>query len=463
MSQALFSAISGMTTSQSKIDVVADNIANMNTVGFKASNLNFKNLYSRMLSSGSSPTSNAGGTNPMQVGLGVAIGSITRDFTAGTVQSTGRSQDLNIQGIGFFTIRNSNGSIGLTRDGNFTLDSEGYLVTANGNKIYGTNKALNNISSNEFVRVPPSLNMVASGKDLTSGSAGNLDSLNNASITQGKFTFNVYDGTSLLSTINIDTTSPIQAVSLKDIQDRINAAIAADPALSDGTDQTVSAKVNTDGTFSISIGAAGSLVTPTKIEFGDSTDTSNFLVETGISTSTLDTGAYTSKILSYQATIAPPNNSEATQSKTSYSVSDTGALEAVYSNGDKITVEDKNGSIVLKYITSSGMTIGSDDITVVNNAIKAENLQLQLATVMNEEGLISTGGNIFVTGPNTGSMTFSSGNTNGFGSIGSAGLESSNVNLSIEFANMIIAQRAIDANSRVFSASSEVLQRLVNM
>ena len=79
MSQSLFTSITGMTTAQTKIDVIANNIANMNTTAFKASNLTFSDMYSKNLSSGSSPTSGVGGTNPMQVGLGVALSGITTD------------------------------------------------------------------------------------------------------------------------------------------------------------------------------------------------------------------------------------------------------------------------------------------------------------------------------------------------------------------------------------------------
>ena len=114
-------------------------------------------------------------------------------------------------------------------------------------------------------------------------------------------------------------------------------------------------------------------------------------------------------------------------------------------------------------VTANGKTIKNKDITVNGDVVKPANLQLQLASIQNQQGMLLTGGNIYSTGPNCGDITFSMGNTNGFGEIASGGLESSNVNLSVEFANMILSQRAIDANSRVFSATSEVLQALVRM
>ncbi len=461
MSQSLFTSITGMTASQSKIDVVANNIANMNTTAFKSSNLTFSDLYSKTLSAGSSPTTGVGGTNPMQVGLGVGLAGITTDFTGGSIQSTGNSNDLNIQGNGWFTILNTDGSMGLTRDGSFKLDENGNLVTQAGLKVLGTNSAYSATGSTTSIFVPNKLNLVTSGKDLTAGAAGVLTNLNNASITPGSFSFDVYsDAGTLISTVNVDANT---ATSLQDIATAINTAIGADPNLTSGGNSIVTAKVNSDGTFTIETQNVGGLGNVGEIDFSTTGDTSNFLYESDLATSTFENGKYTSKILAYQADIGPATNNNSTVSKASYAVTSNGAIEVTYSNGDTITVEEKNGNMVLKYITSDGKTISSTDINVSGDVISAANLQLQLASVLNEQGLMSQGGNVYTTGPNSGTLTFSIGNANGYGQIGSGGLESSNVNLAIEFANMIVAQRAIDANSRVFTSTSEVLQRLVSL
>ena len=461
MSQSLFTSITGMTSSQSKIDVVANNIANMNTTAFKASNLTFSDLYSRTLSAGSSPTTGVGGTNPMQIGLGVGLAGISTDFSGGSIQSTGNSNDLNIQGHGWFTVLNTDGSLGLTRDGSFNIDQNGNLVTQAGLKVLGTDSAYSASGSTANVFIPTKLNLVTTGKDLTTGTAGLLENLNNANITTGDFSFAVYkeDG-SIISTVNVDAND---VKSLNDIAAAINSAIAADASLTNASGSTIVAKVNTDGTFSIETKEVAGLDKIHEIDFSTIGDTSNFLYETNLATSALEDGKYTSKVLSYQVDIGPATNNNNTMSKAAYAVTANGAVEVTYSNGDTITVEDKKGNIVLKYITSDGKTISSNDIIVSGDAIKAANLQLQLASVLNEQGLMAQGGNVYTTGPNSGSLTFSIGNANGFGKIGSGGLESSNVNLAIEFANMIVAQRAIDANSRVFSSTSEVLQRLVNL
>ncbi|MCQ2958413.1 MAG: flagellar hook-basal body complex protein [Candidatus Gastranaerophilales bacterium] len=463
MTQSLFTSITGMTTSQTKLDVIANNIANMNTTAFKSSNLTFSELYSKTLSSGSSPTSTSGGTNPMQVGLGVGLSGISTDFTAGSVQSTGNTNDLNIQGVGWFTILNSDGTVGLTRDGSFALDSSGNLVTQSGLKVLGTGTSYSTTGSKTPIKVPNELDIIMSGKNITSGDAGNLQNLNNAKITTGTstMTINSTEGSEIAS-ITVDTDG---AVSVKEIANIINDEIKKHPELyKEGTDEyLIKAQVNTDGTFSIVTNKVDGLDEVSDIKFGKTGDTSNLFSETELSIAPMEDGKYTSKILSYQIDIGPATSSTASVSKTNFAVTENGALSVTYSNGDSITVEEDNGNVVLKYCTADGKTIKSKDITVSGGAITPSNLQIQLASVVNEQGLKAQQGNIYISGANSGALTFSIGNSNGFGEIGSGGLELSNVNLAIELANMIVAQRAIDANSRVFSSTSEVLQRLVSL
>jgi len=462
MTQSLFTSITGMTTSQTKLDVIANNIANMNTTAFKSSNLTFSELYSKTLSAGSGPTSTTGGTNPMQVGLGVGLSGISVDFTAGSVSSTGNTNDLNIQGEGWFTILNSDNSIGLTRDGSFSLDSSGNLVTQSGLKVLGTGTSYSTSGSLNPVKVPNELDIIKSGKDITTGDAGKLANFNNVKITTGTstFTVNAKDGTEIAQ-LTVDTSS---CVTIQNVAEKFNEAIKANAALTKDSESLVEAVVNKDGTFSLNIKDVAGLKEVSDLKFGKTGDTSNFFAETGLSIASMKDDKYTSKILSYQLEIGPATSSTASVTKTSFSVTKSGALSVTYSNGDTISVEeDTNGSVVLKYCTADNQTIQSKDITVSGNALSPSNLQIQLATVQNEQGLKAQQGNIYKTGTNSGSLTFSIGNSNGFGEVGSGGLELSNVNLAIELANMIVAQRAIDANSRVFSTTSEVLQKLVNL
>ncbi len=460
MTQAFFTSIGGITAAQSKIDVVSDNIANMNTVAFKESQLTFQNVFSNTLTTGSAPTNSMGGSNPRQIGLGVTIGSISRNFKSGTIQTTGKNTDLNIQGGGFFTVQGSDGDIQYTRAGNFTLDSEGNFVTSSGQKILGTNTLFSETGSLETVFVPPKLGLTTKGSDLSAAGAPGLADLNGASVNKGDFIISVETGGD-----TVDVTVDISGCNnLSDVAAAINAKMLATGDLVHPDLSGVSASVGSDGTFSIEYDTAGT-GTPSSISM--KSGSSNFLSETNLATATgATTGTvteFTSKVLHYEASVEPPDNIANTQTMSSFSVGNNGAVEVTYSNGDKISVESEGNNRVLIYTTATGVKINAGNITVTGDALKAANLQLQMGKVVNEHGLVSQGGNVFSTGPNSGDMTFSIGNDNGFGKVASGGLESSNVNLSSQFAEMILAQRAIDANSRTFTAMNEVMRKVVQL
>ena len=120
MSQALHTSSTGINAGQSQINVIANNVANINTTAYKAANVTFETLFSNTLSYGSAATSDGGGTNPKQIGLGTKIGGITRNFNTGTFVQTGRDTDLMISGSGYFVVQDSDGKQYFTRDGIFS-------------------------------------------------------------------------------------------------------------------------------------------------------------------------------------------------------------------------------------------------------------------------------------------------------------------------------------------------------
>ncbi|GAB2729385.1 flagellar hook-basal body complex protein [Nocardioides pakistanensis] len=145
MLRSLFAGISGLRSNQTMLDVVGNNIANANTTGFKSSNVIFQDTLSQMLTAGSTPVAGGaggtpppaqGGTNPVQVGLGVSVGGTTTNFGQGSAQVTGRQTDLMIQGDGFFVV-NRDGADMYTRAGAFNFDSDGNLVTLDGDIVQG--------------------------------------------------------------------------------------------------------------------------------------------------------------------------------------------------------------------------------------------------------------------------------------------------------------------------------------
>jgi flagellar hook protein FlgE len=136
MLRSLFAGISGLRVNQTMLDVTGNNIANANTVGFKTSTTVFEDTLSQMLTGGSGAGVGRGGTNPVQVGLGVQLAAITSNLGQGSAQLTGRSTDLMIQGDGMFVVR-TDGEDLYTRAGAFTFDETGTLVTPSGGRVQG--------------------------------------------------------------------------------------------------------------------------------------------------------------------------------------------------------------------------------------------------------------------------------------------------------------------------------------
>jgi flagellar hook protein FlgE len=144
MMRAMFAAISGLRVHQTMLDVTANDIANVNTVGYKAERTTFKDALSQLQRGASGPTTGQGGTNPVQIGLGVQLGGIGNVMSGGAIQSTGNPLDLAVQGDGFFRVGGvqwsggawtTSGTVGYTRAGNFSLDQTGNLVTQDGDYV----------------------------------------------------------------------------------------------------------------------------------------------------------------------------------------------------------------------------------------------------------------------------------------------------------------------------------------
>jgi flagellar hook protein FlgE len=139
MMRSLFAGVSGLRNHQTRMDVIGNNIANVNTVAYKASRVTFAEAFAQLLQGASRPPGDLGGINPIQIGLGSKIGSIDQNFSQGNLESTGLNTDLAIQGDGLFVLSDGSRSY-YTRAGNFQLDANGKLVSpANGFKVQGIN------------------------------------------------------------------------------------------------------------------------------------------------------------------------------------------------------------------------------------------------------------------------------------------------------------------------------------
>ncbi|AMV10458.1 MULTISPECIES: flagellar basal body rod protein FlgG [Geobacillus] len=173
MLRSMYSGIGAMRNFQTKLDVIGNNIANVNTYGFKKGRTIFKDLMSQTISGASGPNAGRGGTNPKQVGLGSQLAAIDTVHTQGSLQTTGRVLDLAISGDGFFVVGDASGNNRMyTRAGNFYLDSQGYIVNADGQYLLGV--------GNSRLQIPTdakSLSIGADGKVTIVDASGTLSTI----------------------------------------------------------------------------------------------------------------------------------------------------------------------------------------------------------------------------------------------------------------------------------------------
>ncbi|MED0669325.1 flagellar basal body rod protein FlgG [Aneurinibacillus aneurinilyticus] len=165
MLRSMYSGIGGLRGFQTKLDVIGNNIANVNTTGFKKSRVMFQDIFSQTMAGGSAgtngtgTTTGTGGTNPKQVGLGSTIAAIDTIHKGGNLQMTNKSSDVGIEGNGYFIVKDASGESFLTRDGNFHFDNEGNLVTANGMFV------LDNSTSGNKITIPTDYKEYSIGVD----------------------------------------------------------------------------------------------------------------------------------------------------------------------------------------------------------------------------------------------------------------------------------------------------------
>jgi flagellar hook protein FlgE len=200
----MFSGVSGLRNHQVKMDVIGNNIANVNTVGYKMSRTTFQEMYSQTLRSASAATGTAGGTNPQQVGLGVSTAAIDVVHEGGAMQSTDRALDFAISGDGFFVVQQGDSRY-YTRAGNLYLDDDGFLVTANGLFVQGVSLLLDadvpaGVRGTMKIMTQAALDAVS---ETTLAASGNTNTyLGRILIPEGKFTSFAVDKRGLITGID---------------------------------------------------------------------------------------------------------------------------------------------------------------------------------------------------------------------------------------------------------------------
>lgn len=207
MLRSLFSGISGLRSHQTMLDVTGNNIANVNTTGFKSSQVQFQDTLSQVLTNAGAAQDGVGGTNPAQIGLGVRVAGVTTNFTQGASQVTGRSTDMMIQGDGFFVVRKGNETY-YTRAGSFDFDSTGQMVLPGEGALVQGWMAVNGVIDTNGplsdLKVPAGSVMGAVASS-SATYAGNLDSAA-ADGTVLNRTIDLYDATGASRTLTLTFT-----------------------------------------------------------------------------------------------------------------------------------------------------------------------------------------------------------------------------------------------------------------
>ena len=394
MLRSLFSGISGLRAHQQMMDVTGNNIANVNTTGYKSSQVVFQDTLSQMVNAAGAPQNAAGGTNPAQVGLGVRTASINANFGQGAAEATGKASDMMIQGDGFFVVK-SGGEALYTRAGSFTFDANGSLTTPNGQIVQGWS--------------------ASGGVVNTAGTPGDLKLPIGVSLAPTP-TQNI--------TLTGNFSNEAAVGDTKQIPIKVYDANGASSSMVAGFQKTAA----TDWTLTLPDGSSRAITFTNGKPAGDPDP------NTGLDTGKISVGGFSFDI----------------HDLTQYS----GNTEARVSNSDG------SGSGVLNSYTVSntGQVVG-----VFSNGLKETLGQLALANFNNVNGLEKIGDSMFRSTVNSGLAQVGSAGSAGLGLITSGSLEMSNVDLAQEFTNLVIAQRGFQANSRVITTSDEILQELVNL
>jgi flagellar hook protein FlgE len=416
--RSLFSGISGLRAHQTLMDVVSNNIANVNTTGFKTSSVVFEDTLSQTLRNAASPvaatatTGGTGGINPTQVGLGVQLGGVSTNFGQGSAQTTGKSTDLMIQGDGFFVVK-SGEETSYTRSGAFTFDTDGRLVNAEGNIVQGW-KGVNGVvnTDNPVIDiVVPSGQTVPPTVSTTVTLGGNISTGTVNPMTLGATVYDANGGAHALSIV----VTPANPATIP----QTYAVVVSDPLVPTPTTAPVDgvAGFTTTGAYDGGVNA-----TPTP---GVST-APVFTLEDGTPT-TLDLSGLTQYGGPKSLTVTKTDGA-ASGNLQSFQIGSDGGLLGIFSNGQKLTLA-----------------------------------KLALANFNNPAGLLKQGNTMYQSTANSGLAQVGTAASGGRGTLLGGTLEMSNVDLAQEFTNLIIAQRGFQANSRVITTSDQMLQDLVDL
>jgi flagellar hook protein FlgE len=409
-------ALSGLTADSDALDVVGNNLANLNTTGYKDSTVSFYDLLQSSVAGGST-----------QIGGGVSAPQTERIFTQGSIQTTGGNYDAAINGNGFFIVQDPSGNTLYTRAGNFQLNADGQLVTATGQYVQGwsaQNGVVNTSSAIGDITIPSNALQTPSATQNMSLSL-NLNAAGVVGQPSGTFStsVNVVDslGVTQTLTVNFTEASPGNWNYVVDIPGaNLTSGTAGTPS------EVASGALAFDANGNLTSPTAPAQVPISITGLADGANDMNF--NWNLATSE---GTGTPVITQYSAASAV---SAATQDGvpasqvTQVSIANGGAITAQFSNGNQLVIG-----------------------------------QLALASVSNPDSLIAVGQNNYSVGADTATPVVGVPNTGTLGAVDGGSLEVSTVDIATEFTNLIVYQNSYEANSKVISVLDQVTQNLLNL
>ncbi len=406
MLRSLSTGVTGLRANQAALDVIANNVANINTVGFKGARASFADLLSQTVASEQAPSGNAGGKDATQVGLGTSLAAVRTIFSQGVVQGTDYTTDLAIQGNGLFVLKNGSETF-YTRAGAFTLDANGTLVdSTTGYKVQGT--------SGDITIAPGAA--IAGSATTQAVFGGNLDASQPDGTTHTA-TFTVNDSLGVAHTLTITFT-----------KDFAGGAGNWDWTVTE-SDPNITALGGATGT--IDFDPAGAIAS-------------------GATAALSITYAASAGVTSPQSVTLDFGSATNTSPLTGFAGASTVALSS----------QDGYGAGTLRSfgIGSDGSVIG----TYTNGRIQTI-AQLQLANFANPAGLLREGQNLFRESQNSGPAQVGAPGAGGRGTLIAGALEGSNVDLAREFTEMIKHQRGFEVSARIIQTGDQILQTVVNI
>ena len=480
---SMYSAVSGLSAHQTKMNVIGNNIANVNTYGYKASRVTFSDVFYQTMSGASAPTSNGGGTNPTQLGYGSKVSSIDVINTRAGSATTDRALDVYINGDGYLPVKDSNGVVKYTRIGVLSFDLSGNLVDRNGNQVLGfkldetTKNAQLNSDGTTSVQNLMAIKVDPSELDKYTGIAIGQNGEITA-IKEGDPTFVPSAGTGWMNGTPTVSTSSLYNGS---VTMSVTQASSGSPALTISSNADIGS-----GAINLTLDNAGkyTLTTPSGGPFTadasaiDTTTTPNTLTfnvtdKAGGATATVKvpvgTGGY-APVAGDATGVDCGNVTPTTYNITATTIDKSGAtvpLTDSWTSGDTTLAL---GDMTIKLNETDfqkALDAGFSDVNIgsvgAGAGVPVKIAHIAAARFTNPDGLSQDGEGYYVQTTNSGDAVATIPGNSGTGNFRAGALEMSNVDLSKEFTEMIITQRGFQANTRMITVSDEMLSELVSM